>query len=172
MNIVLFPFMVLAAIGFILSLAAHLASLTGIQVPGGEAVWSLHMGIFVVWIPTVLISSRLTKNTNQRDFWKATLGGCPLWMRRALYGIFAYAIVNFLYFMFVASRHEAAGSEIRGFSGHWMVFYGAAFATMYSVRRAPHLLRDRKCSNGHAVPPSAQFCQECGIKLLSPNADA
>jgi hypothetical protein len=49
-------------------------------------------------------------------------------MRWAAYGLFAYALVNF----FVSI---AIGSDLplRAFSGHWMAFYGMAFATLYST---------------------------------------
>ena len=169
--------MVLAAGGFILSVAAHLAALAGIAVPGGGLVWALHIGIFVVWIPTVLVSSRITRYSNRRDFWKTALAGCPPWMRRALYIVFGYALLNFILFIASTSGHPkpvgaAPPSVIRGFSGHWMVFYGAAFATLYSVTHAPYLLRERRCPQGHAVAPTARFCPECGYAFPDKHDDA
>jgi len=168
MTVFLYPFMALAAFGFVLSVTAHAMALMGLSPPGGDMIWSLHVGIFVVWIPTVLVSMRTVRNAPQKDFWKIALAGCPTWMRKGLYGLFAYAIVNFALFIFTqsnshhASTAETLPSQIRGFSGHWMVFYGAAFATLYSAIHAPHLFRERKCSQGHVVSPSAQFCAECG----------
>jgi hypothetical protein len=160
--------MILAALGFILSVTAHCVSLAGVQLPGGGLVWALHAGIFVVWLPAVLVSAKVARYGKQRDFWKTVLAACPVWMRRGLYGLFAYAIINFAIFM-VTTSHQmksqagaAPPSVIRGFSGHWMVFYGAAFVLLYSRVNAPELYCERKCPNGHSVPPLARFCPECG----------
>src|SRR5437588_175716 len=95
-RLILLPFIALAAIGFILSVAAHLAAIAGSPIPFGKAVWALHIGIFVVWLPTVLVSIRLTRGANRKDRWKIALAGCPKWMRTALYVLFAYAILNFI----------------------------------------------------------------------------
>src|SRR5215831_12410946 len=85
MNAALYPLMLLAGLGFVLSLAAHLAALAGIQIPGGELVWGLHIGIFVVWFPTVLVANRMTRDTRNKDFWKNALAGCPRWMQGAAF---------------------------------------------------------------------------------------
>src|SRR5262249_35107281 len=55
MSIACYPFMVLATIGLLLSFGIHIMALAGLSIPGGRAVWVLHIGIFVVWIPTVWI---------------------------------------------------------------------------------------------------------------------
>lgn len=175
MNVLLFPFMLLAAAGLLLSVAIHVAAILGLQVPGGSTVWGLHIGIFVVWLPTVLVFTRTSRFANQKDLWKVALSGCPVWMRRTLYALFAYAIVNFAFFMLSSSSRGSGsepGTELRGFSGHWMVFYGAAFATLYSAINAPQLFRERRCSRGHTVSPTAQFCPECGDALPRLSRDA
>jgi len=168
MKIFLYPLLALAACGFVLSAGAHCLALANAAIPGGNFVWGLHIGIFVVWVPTVLLSLGVTRNANKKDFWKVVLAGCPVWMRRALYVVFAYAVLNFIVFMAsTMSQHshptgEAPPVVIRGFSGHWMVFYGAAFAVLYSRIHASRLYRNRKCPQGHAVSPLARFCPECG----------
>jgi len=142
--------------------------------PGGKAVWALHIGIFVVWIPTVLLARRFTRGVNRKDFWKIALIGCPKWMRQALYVIFGYAILNFLYFFaMTVNRPPSRGGDtppevVRGFSGHWMVFYGAAFATLYSAYVVGYYGMQRKCPNGHVVPLTGKFCEECGAQLAPP----
>src|SRR6185312_9354330 len=98
MQIILYPFMIAAGIGFALSVMAHLLALAGIEPPGGSLVWDLHAGIFVVWIPAVIVSMRTTRFSGRKDFWKVALSGCPVWMRRVFYVIFAYAIINFILF--------------------------------------------------------------------------
>jgi hypothetical protein len=178
MNVLLIPFMLVAAVGLALSVAAHCMSLAGIAIPGGGLVWALHVGIFIVWIPAVLVSLRSSRQMNRKDFWKTALAGCPVWMRRSFYGLFIYAIINFAIFMATTVNQPkpqmgpAPPSVIRGFSGHWMVFYGAAFVLLYSRINAPALFRERKCPNGHLVSHSACFCPECGYAFSMPRQDA
>ena len=163
MNLILYPFMLLAACGFALSMAAHGMALAGAVIPGGKLVLALHIGIFVVLLPVVFLSRKTARNANGKDFWKIALAGCPVWMRRGFYVLFAYGIFNFI--LLIATtvgqpKHQtgdALPSVIRGFSGHWMVFYGAAFAVLYSRIHAPHLYRERKCPQGHVVTPIARF---------------
>lgn len=168
LNALLLPLMSLAAVGFVLSATAHLLALFGMQMPGGKAVWALHIGLFVVWIPTVFISQQATRFGTQRDGWKLALAGCPRWMRNGLFGLFGYAILNFVVFLITVPKgsmqvgNTAPPTVVRGFSGHWMVFYAGAFAVLYSRINAPQFYRERKCPNGHVVSPLAHFCPDCG----------
>jgi hypothetical protein len=169
-RIILLPFIVLAAVGFVLSVAAHISAVAGHPIPGGKAVWALHIGIFIVWSPTVLVAYRLTRGAKRKDFWKVALAGCPKWMRIILYGIFAYAALNFISFMIVTVNHpqqpgDAPPEVVRGFSGHWMIFYWAAFAALYSASAIGYSGMDRKCPNGHSVGVTAKYCEECGAEL-------
>jgi hypothetical protein len=155
MRTVLYPFMMMAAIGFVLSLATHLMALAGKAPPGGGLVWGLHIGIFAVWIPTVLISKRKVHGVDRKLAWKTAVAGCPVWMSRALQVVSVYAVVNFILFMLGTAGHPkpvgpAPASVLRGFSGHWMLFYGAAFTTLYSAIKAPHLWRRGKEPKGHS----------------------
>jgi len=169
MAILLTPFIVLAAIGLILSLIAHGCALLGLPQPLGGAAWGLHVGIFVVWLPVVLVSTQLTRDYKRKDFWKAVLRGCPKWMRWMTYAFFIYAIINFFTFVTAAPAAPQAPTPavvFRGFSGHWMAFYFAAIAVLYSAvvvaRRDPA----RRCPNGHPVCPSADFCEKCGAEII------
>ena len=164
--------MVLAAIGLLLSIAAHIASILGVPLPGGNVVWSLHVGIFVVWFPAVMVGYRINRGRPQSELWKNVLSGCPTWMRYAGYGLFGYAAGNFIWFYAVMQSGSppegaAPASEIRGFSGHWMVFYGAAFAILLSAYRKPRLLKKQRCSKGHDVSSTDVFCPTCGSKVQS-----
>jgi hypothetical protein len=142
MRFLAYPFLLIAGAGFLLSLTAHVLALFGVTVPGGGLVWTLHAGIFLVWIPAIFIAGPRLKSVPRKDQMNAMLGECPLWMRRAVKIIFAYAILNF--FLFLASTMgnpkptgAAPPAVIRGFSGHWMIFYAAAFVAFYSkVRRS------------------------------------
>jgi hypothetical protein len=130
----------LSAVGLVLSLWVHLGAIEGRRVAPECFFGMLHVGIFVVWLPTVLIAQRRIGNMNRKDFWKLLLRGAPDWMRYMVYGLGGYAVVNFLLFM----AHVPSGGTgnppavvWRGFSGHWMAFYSAAMATLYAAANAP-----------------------------------
>jgi hypothetical protein len=126
-----------AALGLALSILSHVATFFGMRGPVGDYAWLLHLGVFVVWLPTVLVSRRLTIGFARKDVWKASLRGCPPWMRHAVCGFFSYAMLNFILFMATVPPHGSSlpmtPSVLRGFSGHWMAFYSAASAVLYSA---------------------------------------
>jgi hypothetical protein len=168
MKTTLYPFMAIAGCGLVLSAVVHCIALTGATIPGGNLIWVLHAGIFVVWIPAISASRQMTQSANSIDFWKIALAGCPLWMRLGLSVFFIYAIINFAIFIIPTIGQPKQPAEIvpspavvRGFSGHWMFFYSAAFGILYSRINAPQIYRDRKCPQGHKVSPTATFCPEC-----------
>lgn len=161
----LIAFSALAGLGLVLSLAVHAASLFGIALFGGSA-FALHVGIFVVWIPTVIIAQRNTREFKRKDFWKAALRGCPSWMKGLTYGFFAYAIVNFAYFFLTTAdgaKHSSPpdAAILRGFSGHWMAFYSAAMSVLYSSTRVSSDAGPQ-CARGHPLGPVSKFCERCG----------
>ena len=174
MKIILTPFMYLAAIGLILSIIVHVLSLIGMASPLGENSWGLHIGIFVVWLPTVLVANRMVKEFKQKDFWKAALRACPKWMKNLTYFFFGYAILNFVIFIILNVTGATSGinegntptNVFRGFSGHWMVFYCVAMATLYSAIHVEEHDETRRCFNGHPVSPSAKFCEQCGARVI------
>jgi hypothetical protein len=112
-----------------------------------------------VWHQPRATAKRVVKNV---------LSGVPKWMCYAVYALFAYAIANFA-LVFTTSGPQPEGdappSVIRGFSGHWMVFYGAAFATLLSAYLKPALLKKQKCSKGHDVSSTDVFCPKCGSEI-------
>jgi hypothetical protein len=158
-----------AAIGLLLSVASHIASWFGSKGPLGDFAFVLHIGVFVVWIPAVLVQLRLTDGVNRKDQWKAMLRGCPRWMRLTVSGLFLYALVNFIIFVVIAPVKAPRGtmppSVVHGLSGYWMVFYAVAFAVMYSAVHVQDWRERRKCANGHAIGPVARFCEQCGNSI-------
>ena len=143
MKTVLYFFAAFSAVGLVLSLASHAAALMGTSGPLGDHVWELHIGIFVVWIPAVFASTRLTRNVPRKDAWKAALRGCPDWMKYMTYGFFGYALLNFAS-LFITAPHGMPAVQgggpglmppqiVRGFSAHWMAFYSAALALLWSA---------------------------------------
>lgn len=158
MAVLLLPLAWLAAFGFIASAAVHVASIAGFTPPGGQAVLLLHVGVFVVWLPAVLVAYRgagreggpyrYTGWARGQYFWTSTITACPRWMRIAAAALLAYGVLNFIHFMTtVGGRspgHCAPSPEVvRGFSGHWMLFYAAAFMVFYARLKRPALLAGR-----------------------------
>ena len=174
MNAALLALSAVAGIGLVSSLAVHVASLAGIPLLGGYA-FALHAGIFVVWLPTAIVVQRHTGDFKRKDLWKAALRGCPAWMRALTYGFFAYAMMNFAYFLITTggagAKHSGPvdAATLRGFSGHWMAFYSAAMSALYSSTRIPYVDGGRKCMQGHPVGPLAKFCEQCGSPVRSPS---
>jgi hypothetical protein len=155
MEALLTPFVWLAGLGLVLSLVVHACAVMGLANPFGAIALVLHAGVFVVWFPAVVVAHRSTQESKHRDFWKAALRGCPEWMKRMAYAFGAYAMINFVLFLALFRNNE-----LRGFSGHWMAFYSAALAGLYSARQMN--LSPERCPVGHLVSPFAKYCEECG----------
>jgi len=175
-RILLLPLMVYAVCGLVLSLTVHLFSLAGLQPPGGFPVFiGLHIGIFPLWLPVILIAANLSRGMRQtvgmrREYWNALLSGCPAWMKYMTYGFFVYAIVNFAIFMIFGPTGKHSGSDVpgsvwRGFSGHWMAFYSAGLAILTTAYRRGISNLQPKCPNGHDIGFGDKFCATCGVPI-------
>jgi hypothetical protein len=159
----LWTFIAISVIGLVLSLWVHLGAVMGRQAAPAELFWILHVGVFVVFLPAALAGSRIAGKVDRKYYWKLALKHSPEWMRYMMYGFFGYSIVNFLFFLTKAPNGSSGPNPPavvwRGFSGHWMAFYSAAFAILYS---AAQIKRDGwRCPNGHLVPMSARWCERC-----------
>lgn len=133
----------LAWVGLVLSILSHLAGLLGSKGPLGDYAWVLHIGIFVVWLPTVLVSSRMGADVKRKDLWAIFLIAAPK-----------------------GGSGPMIPDVVRGFSGHWMAFYSAAAAVLYSATHANDQDQGRRCVNGHSVGPLARFCEQCGQVVI------
>jgi len=178
MQVVLYPFIALSAVGLVLSIIVHVLAHLG-YAPFGEWTFILHVGIFVVWLPAILALYRggvvkfqmsMRPSAGWR-MWQQMVRGSPKWMQRMTVGFFIYGFVSF--FLFVAfSAGGVAGkshgipdtpTQVWGFSGHWMIFYSAALTILYSAMNTWNA--PLKCPAGHLVSPLDQFCPECGAVL-------
>ena len=159
-------FVWLSAVGLVISLWVHIGALMGRTV--SSAFWVLHVGIFVVWLPSVFVAQRLVGNTSRQDFWKVVLKGSPDWMRYMVYVFSAYEFVNFMISMGQASsgiRHTTtSAADWRGSSGLWIVFYSAALAILYSAAKTAE--SSPRCANGHLASPNVLYCARCGQAVL------
>jgi hypothetical protein len=150
-----------ALAGLVLSALVHVAALAGndVQVRFPQ-VWMLHLGIFAVFIPLVIAARQRFGASPSRADIESTMPRPIVWLGKAL---MAYAFINFALFMylmreggprqdggkFVVSNHGRVvreitpaeysalrAGELRGFSGHWLVFYFLPFGYFAFSRRA------------------------------------
>jgi hypothetical protein len=121
----------LALAGFFASAAVHGAALLGVAAP--SYVFALHVGVFLVFFPAVLLQRRLLVSGDRRRVWSELLRGCPGWIAALVPLLFVYTFFNFA--RDAAPQHEDAVKTIRIFSGHWMLFYYASFSIILSFRR-------------------------------------
>ncbi len=149
-----------ALAGFILSLAVHIAAVFGVDASARFPwVWSLHFGVFLVFIPFVISSRKTFKG-------KPSLAEArqlfPGWVLALGAVIFVYVAINFILLIlateggspsimdgrFVLQNHgkwirditaaqynALQASVMRGFSGHWLTFYYLPLA--YFLLRRP-----------------------------------
>jgi hypothetical protein len=170
-----YPFLVLAVVGLILTLIAHLSMWAGSDNLLTKHYFTLFVGVPVVWLATILVSQLLTKDTKQRDCWKACLRGCPAWMRYMSSAFFIYAFVSagfVLFGIYTDIRGGGSGDGMPkfvslGFSGFFMMFYSTATAVLYSATKILEGVNMRICPNGHRVEATENFCPYCGEKMTS-----
>ncbi len=121
----------------------------------------LHVGIFVVWVPAILGLKKKQQADGvvgkQGSSLKSAMAATPKWMSTIAMAGFVYAFINFGIFMlseqgeaairnghFVLETHghfvrdltekeyrHLLPNDTRGFSGHWVLFYGFAAAVLY-----------------------------------------
>jgi hypothetical protein len=159
-RVITYPTMVLSAVGLLACVTLHIATLLAAPELAGKVTSVLFPGIFVVWLPTVLVMNRLTRDFKQKDIWKAALRGCPEWMRRTLWIIWGYAIFATFILPFLLGSN--AGAAPASFVIFPAAFYSTSFAVMYSAAKADEFDSSRHCLNGHTISPLAKFCEECG----------
>lgn len=161
-----FPFLLLAGIGFTAMLIIHITALFGATYLFEHSLKILVPGLFVVWLPTVLISGRLSRDFKQKDFWRVALRGCPGWMTKAQWALFGYSWVGFFALPFIyGGGIELPANKARSMSAVLLAFYSIAMSVLYSATRVEKLDMSRRCLNGHRVSPAAKYCEECGAAV-------
>lgn len=111
----------LSAIGLVLSLYFHIKALLGIPTENTNTLYlTLGLGLFFVWLPTVLSLKQrpefkeggFSNLKHPGKFWKAIFKGTPKLIAAISIFFFVYAMVNFLLFM--AEALEGAPQIIDG----------------------------------------------------------
>lgn len=159
-------------VAFVVSGITHVYSFWANVDPVGPIVWSLHIGLAVVWIPAIVISRRLFRNVKEEEYWRGILligilRACPHWVRWSFFLVLAYAAVNFLFYV-VDWTENGQANTVRMLSGHWMFLYYAASITFIANQNLERFI-NRTCPNGHAVSAFADVCEECGEQVATPN---
>jgi len=126
---VLKVFLFLSLVATASSLVVHVAAFFGRTFPYAVL---LHVGIFLVFIPAMLVARPPGRALMSRVSFNDAFRGAPTWVRKTVKVFFAYAIVNFIVFIINAPGKPPPGpmtpQDVRGFSGHWMLFYTASAA--------------------------------------------
>jgi hypothetical protein len=129
---------VVASAGFLASVICHLMGWLHMEPPWGKSVFVLHVGFLVLWFPLVIFATRTMPKPGRGNL-DHLLAELPKWVRSAVTVLFVYALLNFAYFMYCTSqypKHEVPFYlELRGFSGHWMMFYGIAAIGFVALSR-------------------------------------
>jgi len=159
-RIVAYAVMVLSAIGLFASFVLHITSFYAGPEFGKRETSILFPGIFIVWVPTIFLANKLTRDFKQRDFWKAALRGCPASMCKSLWILWGY--VFFAAFVLPFLRGSNPGASPGGFLIFPAAFYSVSFGVAYSVLHVDRFDEGRHCLNGHRISPLAKFCEECG----------
>jgi len=135
----------IAAVGFLASVACHLMGWLHIEPPWGKSVFVLHVGFLVLWFPLVMFANRTMPKPGRGNF-EHLLALLPKWVRTFIYGLGIYALLNFAYFIFSTQQYPKHGVpfsiELRGFSGHWMLFYGIAAVGYVALARLARKRRE------------------------------
>jgi len=170
-----YPFLVLAVVGLILTLIAHLSMWAGSDNPLTKHYFTLFVGVPVIWLPTILVSHLLTRDAKQKDLGKVCMRGCPAWIRYMSTGFFIYAFISVgfvLFGMYTDIRGGGSGDGTPkylslGFSGFFMMFYSTATAVLYSATKILDRVNMRICPNGHRVEATENFCPYCAERITS-----
>lgn len=160
----IYALLVLSWAEFLAIAAIHIATLFGITWPFEHLPFNyVFLGLVVVFLPTIFLMNRLTRDFKQKDVWRAALRGCPPWMRGMVWVLFGYGWLGFFVLpIFYGGGMEALANKARTMSGMLMIFFLIPGAVLYSAIQVEGSDQSRKCLNGHHLSPSAKFCEECG----------
>lgn len=148
----------IALLGSISAITVHILSILGVDVADTlPFIWALHIGIFVVWIPTILSLKKLQKQNKKANAFTLLTKNKPKWLLGLIIVIAAYTGFNFIFSISKTGGttsnkngvyslqnrgkyirnitkeeyHLHGANTLRGFSGHWILFYTIATIALY-----------------------------------------
>jgi hypothetical protein len=153
-------FFVIAVAGWVTGLSVHILAVCGIDVGGpvwGLHVGAIAVFIPFVIVLKAENPNQHEFRSSPKEFYRKIFKYAPNWMRILAVAGFIYAFFNFFYFFlnhdgdisleagkYVVKKHgrflryateeEYIASKplmLRGFSGHWIAFYGIAAAGLF-----------------------------------------
>ncbi len=164
--------LVVAVAGLLCMVAVHISALVGVTAPFDNSIRFVVPALFAVWVPTIFVMTRLTREFKQKDIWRAALRGCPAWMRRTVWVLFGYCWAGFFILpALYGGGMDSDANKARVMSAGVMIFYLIAAAVSYSAVNADRSGTLTRCLNGHPVQPLAKFCDECGAPVSSQPVD-
>ena len=162
------PLAGIAAVGLLVSIYVHVSAWIGVAMtPLAAWMLALHLTAILLAFPMIVAGHLIAGDPMDVAYLSSSdvhlvLQACSPAMRGVIYGFAGYAMVNFAFFAWqiASGAHVDDAATLRGFSGHWMAFFAAEMAIMWTyVTRATTVAR---CPNGHPVSPNANFCEICG----------
>jgi hypothetical protein len=143
MKPLLWPMLALSVVGMALSLWVHLGAIIGKEGVPESLVAPLVTVMYVVWFSGVFVAQKRIGNLNRKNFWKLVLQGSPDWLRFAVYGFIAYAVLMFLLFLPQTATGNRGSDTLRDSwqrtavsSAYWMVLFFSGLAIFYSAATA------------------------------------
>jgi hypothetical protein len=143
-QILCWPLLIFAAGGLVVSLAAHLVSVAGLQPPGGQTLfYGIDFGIFLLLLPAFLISAKLNDGK-----W-VDVSACPAWIRYMAAAFFIYVFVLSAVSIIMSNISPSSEWSLaqvccerngppplrawRGLSAGWMLLYSMGLAMIAST---------------------------------------
>lgn len=151
----------LAASGFLFTLALHLVTFLSFDVEPLRPLAGLtFIGLFLVFAPLILLGSRAERRNAAA--WTKTMRYAPRWLNGALFVLFLYAAFNFFTMLnanssasptvkdgkYVLTSHgavvrelsaseyaQAVAYDMRLWTGHPLMFYAAACGYLLAMKR-------------------------------------
>jgi len=131
---------VAAGLGFSVSLAAHIAAITGTVIGGKPVVFAYFACAMALFGASILVATVRPVGARPLKHDELLLE-CPMPLRVFLYAVFTYAFVNFIMLWSGGTKMKHVWSapmspdSARAYSGNAMVFYLVSFAVVLSLHR-------------------------------------
>jgi|GEM_PF-1411898 len=128
---------------------------------------TLIMTIFFItllpfWLVVILRSNSYLKNYSRGYLWESIKKTLPKKLLGIFYFNIIYSIVSFIVGLAMLKNFNNSNlREFQFFSAHLSIFYCIAFLGNVVFDN----LEERKCTNGHLITTSGNFCSECGVKI-------